>query len=512
MLRLRGTDMSPWQTDSRQYAAAEGPSPTGFIGGQIHISGTPPSPIQRIGYWFLLVYLFVSLSRVLDVTLNVRAASVLYAGIVLVALTSGGVFLILKTGVGRSMLALIVWLALTLPLSTWPGGSLDSLIESAKAFFLGVAIIAIPRTAQETSRLLKTVAFAILGATVLTWFYGRLDLGRLVLDKGTYADPNQLSMTLLMAIPLWVMVAQQARNTLVRIAAYACILPILIAFLRTGSRGGLVGLAVMLLIAFFSVSARQKLLLIVSMGLLLMLSMVVLPSYLQVRYLTVFSTDDEAAQGLTQDEQARINGGDIGSSQGRTRLLRDSIDMTLAHPLFGVGMAQFPYVNWQRYHLHGRPAASVVTHNVYTQFSSEAGIPALIIFVVLLYQSFRTAGKVVRLGRKLPRYPEISSGGQALRLALVSLMACSFFLSVAYSQLFYVMAAIVARYYMTAQSLPSRTSLERPLPPQSLAPVRSPQPALAAPALAPSWTREPRSKLSPMRASSSGNVRNSRIS
>jgi O-antigen ligase len=511
MIRLKGAHMSPWQTDSRHYVAA-GPSPTGFAGREVRVNEPSTNPIQRMGYWFLLLYLFISLSRVLDVTLNVRAAAVLYSGIVLVALTSGGVFLIIKTGVGRSMLALIVWLALTLPLSTWPGGSMDSLIESAKAFFLGVAIIAIPRTVKETSQLLKTVAFAILGAAVLTWFFGRLDLGRLVFDKGTYADPNQFSMTLLMAIPLWVMVAQQARNTLSRIAAYACILPILIAFLRTGSRGGLVGLAVMLVIAFFSISGRQKLLLIGSMGLLLTLSMAVLPNYLRVRYLTLFSSDDEASQDLTQDEQGRINGGDIGSSYGRSRLLRDSIDMTLEHPLFGVGMAQFPYVNWQKYKMHGQPSASVVTHNVYTQFSSEAGIPALIIFVVLLYQCFRTTSKVVRLGRSLPRYPEIASGGQALRLALVSLMACSFFLSVAYSQLFYVMAAIVARYYMTALSLSSRASFDHPLPQRNLAPVQVLQSAPAAAAVVPSWTREPRGKLSPMRASSSGNVRNSRIS
>jgi O-antigen ligase len=504
--------MSPWQTDSRHYAAVAGPGPTGLIGGEIRVNETSSNPIQRIGYWFLLLYLFISLSRVLDVTLNVRVAAVLYSGIVLVALTSGGVFLILKTGIGRSMLALIVWLALTLPLSTWPGGSLDSLIESAKAFFLGVAIIAIPRTVKETNQLLKTVAFAILGATVLTWFFGRLDFGRLVLDKGTYSDPNTFSLALVMAIPLWVIIAQQTRRVPVRIAAYLCILPILSAFLRTGSRGGLAGLGVMLLVAFFSVSVGKKVMLIVSVGLLLALSMAVLPNYLRVRYLTLFTTDDAAAQDLTQDEQERINGGDVGSSYGRTRLLRDSIDITLSHPLFGVGLGQFPYYNWERYKKRGRPASNVVTHNVYTQFSSEAGIPALIIFVVLLYYCFRTTNKLRKLGQNLPRYPEIASGGQALRLALVSLMACSFFLSVAYSQLFYVMAAIVARYYMTALSLPAGASRKASLSEQNLATMRVPQPALIAPGVAPSWTREPRGKLSPMRASSSGNVRNSRIS
>ena len=438
----------------------------------------------------------------MDVTLqNFHLAAVLYAGLVIAAVASGGIFNIFQTGVGRAMCLLFGWCMLSIPFSTWRGGSTDQFLEVAKAFVLGVAIIAIPRTGQETVRLMKVVAVALTTASILAWFYGHLDYGRLIMNAGTYSDPNQFAMCLLMAIPLWLATASLARTFVGRIVACICLIPVLIAFLRTGSRGAGFGLAAMLVFAFLFASMKQKVLLLFGVVGLVAISLLVLPNYILARYLTVFSAQSVSSEDLSEDEARQLYASDVGSSEARLGVLKDSINLTLSHPLFGVGLGQFPTQNWQSKKLEGKPSANfsaVVTHNVYTQFSSEAGIPALILFVALLFLCFRASSQIPKMA------PDLAAAAQGLRLSLVALAACGFFLAVAYSQMFYIMGGITARLYMMA--------LERRRRPAGVTvPVPAPQPASAAPRFTPSWVREPRSRLSPMRTTSR-NVRNSRIS
>jgi O-antigen ligase len=238
------------------------------------------------------------------------------------------------------------------------------------AGFLGVAIIAIPRTNKETVRLLNLVAVALLGASVLTWFYGRLDGGRLSLVAGVYADPNQFAMTLPMVLPLWVAMAARAHTKPVRALAYACIIPVLITFLRTGSRGALFGFGTMMLCAFLMLPMQKRLVLLASTVALLGISLIVLPDYILARYVTVFSMQTSSSTEFTAAEERQIES-DIVSSEARLALLLDSIRLTLEKPLFGVGLGQFSQANWERKKQQGDPYASraaMVTHNAYTQF------------------------------------------------------------------------------------------------------------------------------------------------
>jgi O-antigen ligase len=500
MVRLESKGAMIPQFDIRRNA---GPLPAPPAASTVPRAFAPPSSkaLQRLGNWFLMGYLFIALSRVLDVTPDVHVAAVLYIGLVLVAVASGGIFNVFRSGVGRAMVLLFAWCTLSIPFSTWRGGSTAQYQEVVKAFILGVAIIAIPRTTKETVKLLNVVAVALLAASILAWFYGHLDYGRLEMNAGTYSDPNQFAMTLLLALPLWVAMAAQASTALGRILAVLCSIPVLIAFLRTGSRGAGFGLAATLVIAFLLASVRKKVILLFGVMALAGISVLALPNYILARYLTVFSAQSVASEDLSEEEARQLYAADIGSSQARLGLLKDSIAMTLENPVFGVGLGQFPLQNWKHKKLEGKPTANfaaVVTHNVYTQFSSEAGIPALILFVALLYLCFRTSGKVAKLA------PGLTSAAQGLGLSVVALAACGFFLAVAYSQMFYIMGGITARLYMLALE-------ERPKPASVSVPTQRLQAALPPPTLRPAQGLPPRSKLSPWRTSGR-NVRNSRVS
>jgi O-antigen ligase len=471
-----------------------------------------PNLVQRVGYWFLVAYLFIALSRVLDNFGQIRIPAFLYVGLGVMAILSGGLLNIFRTGVGRTMIYLFFWCGLAIPFSTWMGGSVVLFPEVAKAFFLGAAIIAISRTTKDTVRLLYVFAAALLLASILVWFYGHLDLGRLTMLSGTYADPNQFAMALLMALPFWIALATQAPSKVGRVLAYVATIPIVIAFLRTGSRGALFGFCIMLLFAFFGMSMKARAVLVGTVVTLFVLALLALPNYILARYLTIF-TEQQSIE-FTADEQKQFVA-DVGSSFARWGLLMDSVTISLEHPIFGVGMGQFPEQNWQRKKLAGKPNAgyaALVTHNTYTQFSSESGIPAMILYIVLLVQCYRSLGKIKRM-------PNVGAPVQSLRLAFVVLTCCGFFLAVAYSQVFYILAGITARLYMTVLAEnPVRQFHPMAHPLAALGQKVIAQPVVAQPQSVPEPVAAtkglpPRNKLSPWRTNSSSNyVRNSRIS
>ena len=160
--------------------------------------------------------------------------------------------------------------------------------------------------------------------------------------------------------------------------------------------------------------------------------------------------------------------------------------MTAKHPVFGVGPGQFAIQRWDQKKAEGyRGTGYFVTHNSYTQMSSETGLPGLIILLTLLGGCYRAIGSVLRMaktpGCRVPEY--VVNAGVYLRLSLTTVVVCAFFLSVAYTQLFYILAAITAVYYHAAQAEAAQWQ-DSP----SHAPIAAPA-VVAAPVLLPAFRR-----------------------
>ena len=66
--------------------------------------------------------------------------------------------------------------------------------------------------------------------------------------------------------------------------------------------------------------------------------------------------------------------------------------------VFGVGPGQFPMQNWEEFKRRGIHIYAQVTHNSYTQVSSETGIPGLIFFLITLLFAIFQLGVIRRQG------------------------------------------------------------------------------------------------------------------
>ena len=80
----------------------------------------------------------------------------------------------------------------------------------------------------------------------------------------------------------------------------------------------------------------------------------------------------------------------------------------------------------------------MVTHNTYTEISAECGIPALVMFLVLLGLAFRNVRRV-RKSKLYDRRSEVQMFAGALWASLVAYLIGASFASTAYSLFSYYM-------------------------------------------------------------------------
>src|SRR5260221_7103736 len=93
----------------------------------------------------------------------------------------------------------------------------------------------------------------------------------------------------------------------------------------------------------------------------------------------------------------------VQSTAERNHLLKASIRFTMEHPIFGVGPGEFSDYEAAVAKTEGKRGTWLVTHNAFTQVSSEVGVPALLFFLAAIVMSFRTFGRVQQAARAHPQ-------------------------------------------------------------------------------------------------------------
>ncbi len=280
--------------------------------------------------------------------------------------------------------------------------------------------------------------------------FGAYHAGRVSIDVGSFADPNEYAMILLMGIPLWWLMANSSTHPFKKFLPLVCTIPIFIIFFKTGSRGGMMGLIAVLLALFWKASIPKKFLIVTASLLALVISLIYLPSYLLQRYVTFSAVDSNT--DIDQASRQQLEGVDVRSAEGRRKLLIKSIEVTLHHPLFGVGPGNFPVAVFEDAKQNGEQYAWFVTHNTYTQLSSETGIPGALLFLGMLFRSFKSVNEILRLTAERGPSPrsDLWKAALYLRLSLIAISVCGFFLSDAYTGLFYIFAGLCISFHRSA--------------------------------------------------------------
>lgn len=294
------------------------------------------------------------------------------------------------------LLLYFAWFLMAVAASTWQGGSFDVLLHrTVRSLLLYVAIVVLVSRKREFMRLAWAIALGNLFLVSRALLNGGQMEGRLVVGKGTFGDPNALAMYAIFGLFLWLLIARRLPFIL-RFVPLVAVGLVLLTFGKTGSRGGLVALSAAVIAHFWNSSLATKLRLAGATVLLMVLALFLLPGYLRTRFFTFFSVDS------TSQYAGMLEGNDVGSTLSRQELAWQAYELTLKHPLLGVGPAQFGNVVYKQHKAGNGDFLNQAIHNSYLQVSAEIGIPGAAFFIAALVVCLFQKQKNLESGRSNP--------------------------------------------------------------------------------------------------------------
>lgn len=336
---------------------------------------------------------------------------------------------------------------LSMPLATSPGEAYTEFTDLLlKAIVIFIVLVNVVRT-ENRLKLFIWLAFAVslyLSINAVndymtgnfregSAFYNNQRIGGVI--RGLFGNSNDLALHLVTMVPLAIGFAFATKKTLRRVLYIAFAVIFVAAIVVTFSRGGFLGLFVAALVLVRKIGRKNKFL---STGALVVALLAVLafaPGGYMGRLSTIFSSASDAT----------------GSSSQRTEILKRSIWVTLRYPLTGVGVGNFHY----------KSVHELVTHNAYTQVSSEMGIPALVIYIMLMVYPVRRLREIEKETADIAEQRKFHYWSIGIQASIVAYMVSSFFGAVAYQwYIYYLVGYGVAlrRIYYVDQHAAERKS------------------------------------------------------
>jgi putative inorganic carbon (hco3(-)) transporter len=201
------------------------------------------------------------------------------------------------------------------------------------------------------------------------------------------------------------------------------------AILLTSSRGGLVGLVVVLGVGVAWLRAGRRL--VIPLVLVALGSFLLAPSGMAERFGAI--GDIAGPHEAIADNAVR----------GRLSEMRAAYDMFVDRPLFGVGVANFDdhYPEYaDRLGLEDDPLGRSA-HNLPLHFAAELGLVGLAMFAVLVGGAARGLARARRRAR-LVGDRELAGLAQGIQLGLVGFLATAMFLHLSHPQLFWLLVTL----------------------------------------------------------------------
>lgn len=301
----------------------------------------------------------------------------------------------------------------------WFGGALLGFTDFLKVAFYYFLIRFAVRTRGQLQGFVRTVIAAnvFLAVSGIIQFHTGIGLGGVPLQQGRiqgsgiFNDPNDLALTLVMVVPFLLDEATDTvRGLANRVVALACLVPVVCAIFYTNSRGGMLGLGVVLAATAFHRLGRSVG--AVAVGVLLAAALAWGPSRLSM---------------LDPAEE---------SAQMRIHAWRAALTMFLSDPLFGVGYDRFT-------ELHERAA-----HNSFVHTFAELGMLGAFFWVGMFY--WLVKGALLRPPEAAPI--KIDRWGAPILASAMGVLASSCFLSQQYGLVSYTLIGIGASYASMAQA------------------------------------------------------------
>lgn len=327
----------------------------------------------------------------------------------------------------RLIMAFAFMAVISTPFGYYPGMSVEFLGEFLFKFGLYLyLVIRLINTKERIEGFLYTIIISGVAMGVAAVLQQKTG-GRT--HVGDMYDPNDLAMLMVTILPISFMSIFVVKRLLAKILLLLCSTFLLVAITTTQSRGGFIGLVIVAICIIFikikKVSRIKRIIPIAILGFIFIYSM---GGEYKDRIRSIFENTDEGA--------------------GRILVWKRTLFIIKDHPILGVGPNAFmtaygDYLANDRFEGElSRTSAGgkwQTAHNSFLLVLAELGLPGLIIFVSILYLTFRNLRRIMKLPlADNEESKNIKYHATALMISLAGFLTCSFFLSQAYNGLIYV--------------------------------------------------------------------------
>ncbi len=348
-------------------------------------------------------------------------------------LTTEGNLTIFTTEV-KAISALTLIAFITVPIAKDPQLAWATINDNfLKAVLMFIVMINVIRTRQRLNAMLWLaflVTIYISYSAIDLYFKGEFKTEgyRVSVEMmGLFNNPNDMALHLITMIPIIIVLGLATKKKILKWIYFSCAFLFIGANMVTFSRGGFLGLIASSLVLMWKLGRGQRLkytlISLIGGGLFVLLA----PGNYGVRLLSIF------LPGLDPN----------GSADARRESLILSIIVTIRNP-WGIGIGNFPIVG-----IH-----NLVSHNAFTQVSSELGLLGLAAYLVFMISPFRKLSAIERTLEAKREYNWFFYLSIGLQASIVGYWVSSFFGSVAYNwYIYYLIAYAVAcrRVYQTEQ-------------------------------------------------------------
>ena len=429
-------------------------------------TATAAAEQAKLAFAFLWLFTFVGFGRPQDLFPGLNALHLTLASAVLGLVAYVGALLIGRARLLWSTNVLLVllltgWFMVGIPFAYYRGGSFEvftqTWLRTLIFFFLLTQTLT---TVSRVKKIIWTVLLSELIASLASIFFqgkvGLLEGDRLSGVNQGLLGWNFLGISFSVTLPFLAALYLSAISATTRILLAVALGSTMWTVILTASRGGFFGCIVSVVLTWWFVlrrSPRGRLLaVLIPIGLAVVLLKA--PDVFWSRLQTIWSSSSGAETYSAQSEGSSHLEGKLDaqsaeeSTRGRQLLLENSLKYTAQFPFFGLGMGGFPLYNGR---VLRRSDAWLGTHNTFTQLSSEAGIPALFLFLCLL---FTMLGQMKKLGDQCASNQNKFELGLLAAATFASTLTFAFqgfFAHIAYEYLFYYLAGIAAGLCAIAQ-------------------------------------------------------------
>ena len=272
--------------------------------------------------------------------------------------------------------------------------------------------------------------------------------------QGPIDDPNRFAQMLLVLLPLGWFRMKDEPGLVRKVLAGGATLLILSGTLLTYSRGGFLGLTVMLLVLVLlkGIPVRQ----VLAAAAVMVLAVALLaPGYVG-RIMTL-----QGLEGLVGGKEA--GGAEPDAVQrGRATEMLAAWNAMVDHPVLGVGPGQFAPIYsvtyMSEYFLLRHVTEQRRAHSLYLEMGAELGAIGLLTFLGIVAVTLK---RLAGVRRGWSQYPEISNYAVAFIAGIASYLVTALFLQLSFQRYFWTELALGGSTVIAAQALPRKKLVPR---------------------------------------------------